>query len=117
MDMISQNKIYFDPVSTEFHWDRPQEWAQGHAKTRRQIKLAPLSVTSVPIQLSTESGMIPDSTHTALVNIGHHQNPYLMGGPYMVTVDNQGNTWLLCTTAHPSKWICLGVTSSGPPKT
>ena len=101
MDMISQHKIFFDPISRDFHWDRPQEWSKGHAKVRKQVKLAPLSVTTIPVQLSTESGMIPDATHTAMVNIGHHQNPYLTGGPYMVTADNQGNTWLPVYNCSP----------------
>ena len=101
MDMISHHKIYFDPVEREFHWDRPQEWSKGHVKTRKMVKLAPLSVTTIPVQLSTESGLIPDATHTAMVNIGHHQNPYLTGGPYMITADNQGNTWLPVYTCSP----------------
>ena len=101
MDMISQHRIYFDPVNREFHWNRPQEWIQGHAKLRKAVKLAPLSVTTIPVQLSTESGMVPDATHTAIVNIGHHQNPYLTGGPYLVTADNQGSTWLPVYNCSP----------------
>ena len=91
MDFIEQHHLYYDMVKHVYHWDRPMGWNQSVIKLRQAVKLNPLSVTHVPVQLVTEFGVLVDPKTNCVASMGHHTNPLLSGGPFLINGDQQGH--------------------------
>ena len=100
-DFIEPNQLFHNPIRHTYRWGEPYGWNQGYLKTRKQVKLSALSVTPVPVKLFTESGTIAGSNFTVVASIGHHTNPLLTGGPYMIQGDDSGQTSVLVHICSP----------------
>ena len=101
MDFIEKHQLFYDFVGKKYHWDRPIEWIRGYLKLRKEVKLSALSATQVPVQIVTESGMISGPAFNVIASIGHHENPLLTGGPYLIKGDSCGHANVLLYNCSP----------------
>ena len=89
MDFITDHKLTFLPTRREFRWGDPDEWYQGRCKVVQRTKIPPLSVAPVRVQMKTASGCLAGAQQMALGQVGHAENPYLTGGPFLMRLDKR----------------------------
>ena len=90
MTLIRDHRLYWNPDSSEFGYGSAPLWHKGHGKTTATVKLAALTCTTIPVQMSTECGLVPSSRTACIANIGLIDNPYVTGGPYLIQPDKHG---------------------------
>ena len=90
MTLIGAQKLHWNPDSRQFGWGTAPLWHKGHGKTRATVKLAALTCTTVPVQMNTECGLVPSTGTACMANISLIDNPYVMGGPYLIQPDKHG---------------------------
>ena len=73
-----------------FKWKGQSKWEKGYAKVQSVQMLLPFQANVCKVHVRTESGAMPSSKDTMIVNVSHPDNPLLTGGPYLVSPDENG---------------------------
>ena len=102
MDFITDHKLTFLPTRREFRWGDPDEWYQGRCKVVQRTKIPPLSVAPVRVQMKTASGCLAGAQQMALGQVGHAENPYLTGGPFLMQANEIGQAVMMIHNCSPT---------------
>ena len=90
IDFIEKKELNYCASSKSFQWKGENDWGHGHLKVHRDQKLFPLSVNMCKVKVRTEGGANPSQNDDIMVNVQHHDNPCISGGPYLVKPDEEG---------------------------
>ena len=90
IDFIEKNELNYCASSKSFQWKGENDWGHGHLKVHRDQKLFPLSVNMCKVKVRTEGGANPSQNDDIMVNVQHHDNPCISGGPYLVKPNEEG---------------------------
>ena len=90
IDFIEKNELNYCASSKSFQWKGENDWSHGHLKVHKDQKLFPLSVNMCKVKVRTEGGANPRQNDDIMVNVQHHNNPCISGGPYLVKPDEEG---------------------------
>ena len=90
IDFIEKNELNYCASSKCFQWKGENDWGHGHLKAHKDQKLFPLSVNMCKVKLCTEGGANPSENNDIMVNVQHHANLCISGGPYLVKPDKEG---------------------------
>ncbi len=101
MDLITDHQLTFLPSRREFRWGDPDEWYQGRCKVAQKTKIPPLTVAPVRVQLKTATGCLAGAQQTVLGQVGHSENPYLTGGPYLMQANEIGQAVMMIHNCSP----------------
>ena len=100
-DLIKKYRLTYCPTRNEVFWPGGQRWALGQVFTHGSIHLDPFSVKNVKVQLRTEDRAIPEARTAIMVNLIHHEIPYLQGGPALIHADALGQATVRMTNCGP----------------
>jgi len=86
--------LSYCPEKMKLFLGRLFPWNSGHAKSKKVTQLDPLLITFVIDNLVTEGGFLPIPQEKCLVDVATHNHPYLIGGPYWVQPNKQGQVMI-----------------------
>ena len=101
MDLITDHALTYLPSQKKFIWGDPEAWYQGRCTVAKQTKIGPFVVAPVTVKLKTVSGCLAGSQHQVLGQVGHSENPFLSGGPYLMQANKIGQSVMMIHNCSP----------------
>ncbi len=90
IDLIHRYHLNYNTETRSFFWRGGAGWNTGILKVNKAQTLKEFTVSYVQCEIRTESGAIPTPGVPCMVTVNSDQCPLLVGGPAMVTPDQNG---------------------------
>ena len=103
IDAIKSWRLHYEPTYQHNIQDHTPEWFRGKGDISSAVRLASMSVTTIPVQIITEAGLVPRQGTQCMANVRLLQDPYVTGGPFLVETNCHGVVHLPLTNCSPHK--------------
>ena len=105
IDFIQQHSLNYCPDLRKFSWKGGSQWNSGTMKLCSLETIPPLSIVQIRVQLTTESGCVPQTDAACIANIAVPDIPVLTGGPALVQPNKSGQTYIRIANCSPNQIV------------